>query len=243
VRSDPKERHVTATRSCVLILIAMLMSGCVPLPVGEVELDNRKIELGQARSVQAEIHIGAGELHLTGGAKPLLDADFIYNVSQWKPEVSYEVQGDEGKLRIRQPSVEGIPRGNSKYQWNLSFNSQVPLDLRVELGAGKSTLQLGELSLTKLEVETGVGETTIDLNGEWKQDLNAKIEGGIGQVNVHLPRDTAVGVEAEKGIGSVKVDGLRKDGKLYVNDAFGKTTPTLRIHVEAGIGEIRLECK
>ncbi len=243
MRPDSREGHLATRRSYALILIAVLMNGCSRLPVGDVELDTRKIELGQARSVRAEVHIGAGELHLSGDAKPLLDADFIYNVPQWRPEVSYEVQGEEGKLRVRQPSVEGLPRGDSKYQWNLRFNNQVPLDLRIELGAGKSTLLLGDLSLTKLEVETGVGETTIDLNGEWKRDLNAKIEGGIGQLNVHLPSHTAVGVEAEKGIGTVRVDGLRHDGKLYVNDAFGKSTPTLRIRVEAGIGEIRLECK
>jgi hypothetical protein len=193
--------------------------------------------------VRAELDIGAGELHVSGGAKPLLDADFIYNVPQWKPEVSYEVQGEDGKLRIRQPKVEGLPRGDSKYKWTLSFNSQVRLELSVELGAGKSTLLLGDLSLTKLEVKTGVGETTIDLNGEWQRDLNARIEGGIGQLNVELPRDTAVEVEAEKGIGTVRVDGLRHDGKRYVNDAFGNKTPTLRIHIEAGIGEIRLKCK
>jgi hypothetical protein len=243
MRPDSKEGHEVTRRSWISILIAVLMNGCTSLPVGNVELDNRKIELGQARSVRAEINIGAGELHLSGGAKPLLDADFIYNVSQWKPEVSYEVQGEEGKLRVRQPSVEGLPRGDSKYEWNLSFNNRVPLDLRVELGAGKSTLLLGDLSLTKLEVETGVGETTIDLNGEWKRDLNAKIEGGIGRLNVHLPSDTAVAVEAQKGIGTVRVDGLRHDGKRYVNDAFGKTTPTLHIHIEAGIGEIRLKCR
>jgi N-terminal domain of toast_rack, DUF2154/Cell wall-active antibiotics response 4TMS YvqF len=243
MRPDSKEGHEVTRRSWVLILIAVLMKGCSTLPVGDVELDNQKVELGQAKSVRAEIHIGAGALHLSGGAKPLLDADFIYNVSKWKPEVSYEVQGEEGKLRVRQPSVDGLPRGDSKYEWNLSFNNRVPLDLRVELGAGKSTLLLGDLSLTKLEVETGVGETTIDLNGEWKRDLNARIEGGIGQLNVHLPCDTAVAVEAEKGIGTVSVDGLRHDGKRYVNDAFGKTTPTLHIHIQAGIGEIRLTCK
>jgi hypothetical protein len=243
MRPKSKEEYGTTKRSLVMMLIAVLMNGCTRLSVGNVELDNRKVELGQATSVRAEVDIGAGELHLAGGAKPLLDADFISNVPQWKPEVSYEVQGKEGKLRVRQPSVERLPRGNSKYEWNLTFNNQVPLDLRVELGAGKSTLLLGELSLTELEVKTGVGETTIDLNGEWKRDLNARIEGGIGQLNVHLPADTAVEVEAEKAIGTVRVDGLRHDGKRYVNDAFGKTTPTLRIHIAAGIGEIRLKCK
>ena len=46
-------------------------------------------------------------------------------------------------------------------------------------------------------------------------------------------------VQASGGIGQIQAGSLKKDGEAYVNDA--KTDVTLRVTVEAGIGQIRLE--
>jgi len=86
-----------------------------------------------------------------------------------------------------------------------------------------------------------VGETTVELLGDWKKDLQANIKGGIGKATLRLPVNVGVRVESDKGIGSVSARGLRKEGNIYTNESYGKSKVTLNIHVQAGIGEIQLE--
>ena len=46
-------------------------------------------------------------LALEGGAKNLMDANIIYNIASWKPDVSYSVSNRVGDLQVHQPSSEG----------------------------------------------------------------------------------------------------------------------------------------
>ncbi len=214
---------------------------CLTERVGETRMESASVELQGANKVRVELKMGVGELRLSGGAKKLLDGEFIYNIPTWKPEVKYEVRDQEGKLVVRQPSGSGPMGGRAKNEWNLSLNNQVPIELFVEAGVGKSNFELGGLSLEHLDVQTGVGETTVDLIGDWKKDLQANIKGGVGQVTLRLPGKVGVRVESQKGIGSVQAHGLKKQDNTYVNEAYGKSKVTLNFHIEAGIGEIRLE--
>jgi hypothetical protein len=38
--------------------------------------------------------MGAGELQVGGAADALMEADFSYNVADWKPEVDYDVSSN-----------------------------------------------------------------------------------------------------------------------------------------------------
>lgn len=226
----------------VVTPLLLVLASCSEERVGDTQYGPLSIETGGAKSVQATFQIGAGELQLTGGAKKLLEGELVYNVSRWKPLVKYEVMGEEGKLSIVQPDSQQMnTSGKARNDWNLTLNDDVPLRLDVTLGVGKSTLELGALKLTDLKVKTGVGEATIDLTGDWKNDLRAEIQGGIGKVTVRLPRQIAVRVDAQKGIGSLRATDFKKEGGSYVNDAYGKSNVTLNLKVETGIGEIRLE--
>jgi hypothetical protein len=227
--------------SAVLLTALLFLMGCIPEKVGETRIESESVELKGAEKVRVELKIGVGELRISGGAKKLLEADFIYNIPSWKPEVRYEVNGKEGTLSVRQPNASRSGGGRTRNEWNLSLNDRVPLDLRVECGVGKSNLELGSLLLEDLDIQTGVGETTVELLGDWKKDLHANVKGGVGQVTLRLPSTVGVHVESDKGIGSVNASGLRKEGNTYTNEAYGKSKVTLNIHVQAGIGEIRLE--
>jgi predicted membrane protein len=87
----------------------------------------------------------------------------------------------------------------------------------------------------------GAGRVTLDLTGNWQQDMDASIDGGIGELTLRLPSDIGVRVEVDTGIGSVDASGLTKDGDTYTNDAFGESDVTLRINIEAGVGKINLD--
>lgn len=198
------------------------------------------VEVGEAEFVEVSLEMVSGEIKLTGGAQQLLEADFDYDVKEWEPRLSYNVLGKRGKLSLRQPGRTSFVLGNRRNRWDLRLNSDVPLELDIKMGAGQGTLALGGLNLTKLKFKIGAGQVEADFRGEWKQDLEADIEGGVGEAVIQLPRDVGVRVRVRGGLGSIDVEGLKKRGRSYVNDAYGKSPVTLELDVKGGIGSIRI---
>jgi len=226
------------------ILVVLLTTlGCAPTTssarVGTLQTESQAVELGDVQSVHVEIDMGAGELNVAGGADELMDADFTYNVAALKPEVEFRGRN----LTIRQPEVDiasfaDLP--DYRYEWELRFNDDVPLDMNIKLGTGKMDLEMAGLSLTALEVDMGASRSTLDLTGDWASDFDANITGGVSSLTLRLPSDTGVRVEIS-GISRVNAGGLVKEGNAYVNEAYGKSEVTLDIFIEAGLGEINLE--
>ena len=231
--------------------------------VGELRTENRAVELAGAERVTTKISFGAGELNLEGGATNLADSEFRYNIEGWTPEVAYGVEDGHGTLRINQPSLEKLvlPSEEMRNKWDIKLNDDVPLDLKLEMGAGQSQLDLRGLNLTKfvlnagagevhinladtsvpeINLEAGIGEMTVDLSGPWHNDLKANISSGIGGVTLKVPRDVGVRIKAETGIGEVSAIGLNRQDGAYVNSAYGESDITLNIEMQGGVGEIIL---
>ena len=191
--------------------------------------------------MRAEIEFTAGILDISGGADALLEADFTYNVAKLKPEVEFT----DGTLVVQQPDVRGYRTVQDikdfRNEWVLKFNDEVPMDLKVIMGAGTGNLQLSGLSLTGLDVTLGAGKSTVDLSGDWARDLDASFDIGAAVITLRLPKDVGVRVEIEEGPTAVSAPGLTKDGNVYTNDAYGVSDVTLQIKMQTGIGQINLE--
>jgi hypothetical protein len=209
--------------------------------VGEMQRESQSIQAENAQSVRANLKIGAGELNVSGGADALMEADFSYNVAEWKPKVNYDVSGETGELIVKQGSGGGVNLGDARNEWDIRLNDQVPTTLSVQMGAGESDLDLDDLTLRGLDLEMGAGRTTIDLTGDYDRDFVASIQGGVGQATVQLPSEVGVRVEAQGGLGEINAEGLQKEGEAYVNDAYGDSEVTLDIDIQGGVGQINLE--
>jgi hypothetical protein len=220
-------------------LSLLLVGGCAG--EGPAYSHSEQVELGGAETVDVLIDIGVGVLLIGGGAEDLLEADFSYGQETWKPEVSYQVSGTQGRLSIRQPSAVGVVAvPNVQYEWDLRLNNEVPMDAKIHMGVGGGRLDLGDLNLQSLELDLGVGGAEVDLIGSWDADLEASVHSGVGGVKLVLPRDVGVRVEAEAGLGAVEALEFNRDGDVYTNDAYGRTDVTLEIRAEVGIGGLEL---
>jgi hypothetical protein len=206
----------------------------------EMHKESKTVAVGAAKSVQVSLNMKAGELKVGGGATQLLEAGFNYNVPEWKPEVKYELSGSVGNLEVEQPG-SGSSTSNTRNDWDLHFSNKMPMEMTVNIGAGRATLTLSGLALSRLELNMGAGETTVDLTGDWKKDLSAQIHGGVGRATIRLPKDVGVHVVAQGGLGAINASDFQKQDDAYVNDQYGKSPVTLRIEVEGGVGEINLE--
>jgi hypothetical protein len=207
-----------------------------------MQRETQSVGLENARSASAQLRMGAGELSVTGGADALMEGEFLYNVAAWEPKVDYDMSGDTGELIVEQGSGEGVRLGgNARNEWDLRFNDEVPTELVVKVGAGESDLDLDSLTLTELDLQMGAGKTTVDLTGDYDQDFDASIEGGVGEATVMVPSEVGVKVRAKGGLGKINAKGLQKEGDSYVNDAYGDSEVTLDVDVQGGIGQINLE--
>src|ERR687894_151573 len=210
--------------------------------VGKMQRESKSVDPKDAQSARAQLKMGAGELNLTGGADQLMEGDFSYNVSDWKPKVSYDVSGQKGELVVEQGSANGGNlSGGARNEWDISLNDEVPTDLVVQLGAGESNLDVDSLTVTGLDLQMGAGKSTVDLTGDYAQDFDASIEGGVGEATVLLPSEVGVKAKAEGGLGKVNAKGLEKVDDSYVNDTYGESDVNLSVDVQGGVGEINLK--
>jgi N-terminal domain of toast_rack, DUF2154 len=238
----------------VVLLIAMMAATAVlagacgtqhggsQQQVGKMQSESKSVDPENAKSARTQLKMGAGELNITGGADHLMEADFSYNVSEWKPKVNYDVSDKKGELVVKQGGTEGVHLdADGRNEWNLRLNDEVPTDLVVQMGAGESDLDLDSLALTGVDLQMGAGKTTVDLTGDYAQSFDASIQGGVGEATVLLPSEVGVKANAQGGLGTINAKGLQTVGDSYVNDAYGESDVTLSVDVEGGVGEINLK--
>lgn len=123
--------------------------------------------------------------------------------------------------------------------WNLRLNANVPTALAISTGVGSATLDLELMDLTALEVSTGVGEVEITLPA--RGNFDAAIEGGVGEIVVLVPDTLAAQINANAGLGSVRVDGdyIQRNGE-YRSPDFDTADDRVILTVDGGIGAITI---
>src|SRR5215469_3278359 len=207
--------------SCILLLaVTAGLSGCAIDRVSyPVRHETRTIERDTSETARVNLEMGAGDLHVAGGAQDLVQADFNYNVPSLRPELHYHTFAGRAEVTIRQRATGDFHRfaSTTKYGWDLRLNNEIPMDFKLHFGAGEAHLNLASLNLRGVEVEMGVGKIQVDLRGTPKRDYEVRIRGGIGEATLYLPQDAGISAKAQGGLGQVEVVGLRKDNGHWVN--------------------------
>jgi len=199
----------------------------------------RTIEGEGAKQVRAQVRLGAGELHIQGGGRKLLEADF--RTRDPEPRVKYLVRDGRGELEIE--SRASGRRGGGDDRWNLRLEDTTPLNLLVVLGAGESRLDLKTVALERAEVKMGAGTLDLDLAGNYSSNVDVEVHGGVGQARIFFPKSIGVTIDAKGGIGSITARGLNKKDDGYVNAAYGSAKNEMRVRVRGGVGQIDLICE
>jgi hypothetical protein len=221
----------------------------------------KTVQAQGASTVKVELTQAAGILKVSPGTGQLMDATFVCSKDVWNPKVAYTQQNNSGTLMIKQPDSEVNMQDEDRNDWQIRFSNATVLDMYLKVGAGQSnidlhgmkisnllleagagdfTVNLANTSLPELKVNAGVGAVKVDLTGKWSNNLNAEINGGIGEITLILPKNTGVQVEIS-GLGSVEGTGFKKQDGYYVNNAYGKGGKSLMIEINGGLGSVNLE--
>ena len=178
----------------------VVLTGCGDnIRLGPMEHETKTLDLDKSEMTRAELKMGAGEMRVAGGAVKLMEGNFDYNDPGSKPQVEYHSTGVRSDIEI-QPSGT-VQHGESK--WDVRFNDSVGMDLVVKMGAGKAHLDLGTLNLRSVAFDLGAGEVDADLRGHPKRSYDVRINGGVGQATIHLPKSVGISATAAGGIGEI----------------------------------------
>lgn len=198
-------------------------------------------------SVQHKVRVqyGAGRIDVGATNAPVLYTMTLrYDESTTTPVHRYDADAHALTLGIEGGDSPRFSRNmgdRSKGEMRLSLSRAVPIDLGLELGATKASLDLGGLNLLGLRLDSGASETVLDFSTPNLARMRS-IEVDVGAASFearNLGNANASLVRVEGGVGSVDLDfggQWSQDMAVEADLALGKLT----LHVPRDIG-VRVE--
>lgn len=123
--------------------------------------------------------------------------------------------------------------------WDLSVASDIPLDLRSEIGVGEMQLDLSQVQVDDLNVSFGVGRAEIDLPSG--RPLRARIDGGVGEIVLRVPHGSSVRVQLPEGLTAESLPpGYIERGSSALSNQALEGDPEIVITVDLGVGSFKL---
>lgn len=117
------------------------------------------------KALDVEVEYGAGRLVVSPASRPLLyEFQMRYDDREVSPVTEYDRESGRLRLGMRSRDRERgmrVNRVHEESRADLHLTREVPLDLRLEFGAGEADIDLGGLSLRSLSLSTGASETRI----------------------------------------------------------------------------------
>jgi hypothetical protein len=200
--------------------------------------EQASIPLEGATSAYLKIDHAAGRLKLHSGASPeeVVHGTFGNGLS-YKSRVENNRQ--EIKLRTAYHFWAWWP--GESLDWDISINKEIPLSLKIDSGASSSILNLSDLKVTSLDINTGASSTELTLPAS-AGNTSVDIDTGASSLKVSVPENVAARVRIKSGIASINVNSRfpRLDSGLYQSSDYDSATNRVDMTIDAGVGSIEI---
>lgn len=224
----------------VLVLLGVWFLLGPYLSKGTLESVERSIPLMNDTEAEIQFNYGAGRMFVGSGAKPneLLSGSFTGGITE-------ELHRNNGKafLKINTPTDFIFPgawvAGHQGFNWNVKLTNEIPLHLRIHSGACEARLDLTDLKVTELNIETGASSTDVKLpqNAGFTRVV---VKSGAAEVKLHIPQGVAASIRESSGLSGINVDTNRfpQDGHAYQSVDYNTAANKVEISYEGGVGSV-----
>jgi hypothetical protein len=230
---DPGDLFAQYWPWALVILGVWFLIGAL-IPSGQQLEEALQVPLAGAPSADVRIKFGAGTLTAHAAAHgSLIDGDFRGGV--------VHKQHGPGRAELTQDTSYGMPWLERESAWDMGLTTEVPLDLRVEIGAARTTLDMLDLKLRRLEVHTGASETRIRLPRA-AGATEVRTEHGAAALTIEIPQGVAARIRARMALGSTNIDEARfpRVGDVYQSIDYGTAANRVDIDAQGGMGSLRI---
>lgn len=211
-----------------------------------LEGETASIPLDGARSAEIHLHHGAGRLVIGSGAGPM---DLVSGSFGGGMGTHTSRDDDRVKLtlRVRDSGFPVVilpwfwgPQHN--FNWDLHLSDEIPISLKLKTGAGDARLDLTDLQVESLRVDTGASQTEIHLP-DGMALTKAIVKAGVAAVNIYVPEDVGARIKVSGGIMDAKINRTRfpKAGGFYQSPDYETAVNKVEIRVDMGVGSVTVQ--
>lgn len=233
----------------LVVVLVLAVQGAIPqsvtasgATVARTETISEDLKGNERATI--DIQFRAGNLYvdaLTEGSSQLIQGSVDLSQNE---SLNKDYRGSNGAANFTLESRGPLNVGpdvwtNNQKKWNLSLNRDVPLDLRINTGAGQSNLDLTNLNLTSFDLNGGVGQVTVKLPVRGRYSM--QIDGGVGQLVVMVPAGVAARVHVDSGLGGVDASGFSHKGDTYTTGNYDTADNRADVQLKGGVGQIVLK--
>ncbi len=195
------------------------------------------VPLESARTARIKFDHGAGRLNVRSGASP---TELLTGVFGTEMDVRSNLQGDQLDVRLRNAPEFWMWYPGQNLDWDISLNRDVPVSLNIDSGASSTTLDLTDLKITDLDIDTGASTTEVNLPAN-AGNTRVDIDTGASTVRIRVPPGVAASIRIKSGVSSNNVDTNRFpriDGGLYRSADYATAANRADITIDSGVGSI-----
>lgn len=194
------------TPTWALLLCGALLS----LPGGLAAQNWRTVTMSRQRSgeenLRVQVTYGAGRFKVRSAEGGLLYRMQVrYDEDVFVPRADFEGR----RLQLGVENVgKSIRMGKTQSgEMDLLLARDLPMDLDLEFGAVRGDVDLGGISITRLQLKTGASESVVDVSEPNTSDMRqATFEVGAADFTArHLGNLNARSIEVNAGIGEIKL--------------------------------------
>ncbi len=224
----------------VVLFGVWLLIGALSRRSAPAEGQTISIPLENASSARIKFGHGAGRLNVRGGAS----AGEVLN-GTFGGELDYKsrLEADRLEVKVRNDPHFWAWYPGQSMDWDIRLNGYVPLSLKVESGANSSTLDLSDLKVVELDIDTGASNTEVTLPAN-AGNTRVDIDAGAAALSVRVPAGVAARIRVKSGVAAVNVDSSRfprLDSGLYQSADYASAVNHAEITVNAGVGSIEVK--
>lgn len=221
----PDRRRVLAP----LAVAAALLSAAAPAQAQQWRSVTSARQAQGERGLDVQVQYGGGDLSVRPADGGLLyQLQMRYDERQMRPVTAYDRAA--GKLTLGVESVRRNQRTQRGGTAAVQLAPAVPMDLKLEFGAGEANLELGGLSLRSVDLSTGASETDVRF-GAPNRVRAGTVRVAAGASRLHM-----------RGLGNARAEHIVLDGGVgeATLEFDGAWDRSATLNVDMGLGALTL---
>ena len=228
-----------------LFLIALGLWILWGFVAGPRPVEAKEVVIPLEGAARASVHIrhGAGRLHVDAGVGP---GELAAGTFGGGLDHRVRRDGDMLDVEMRVPS-DGFPAfvlpwmwgPGGAFDWSFSLNGEIPLSLDLETGASDMRLDLTDLRVIDLRLQTGASATDLTLPAN-AGHTRVKIGAGAASVKIRVPSGVAARIRISGALAGITVDKNRfpRVGDVYQSVDYDTAPNKVDVDMETGVGSV-----